>query len=198
MMLVITGSNSLLLSLMSQFGIGSSMQLFAGDLQIIFHTSASVVFPQNSQSGNRWWLCFFQVDFRAVRKVISNVIDLFLEKAWKPICKFFCRAVFRKFWDFLSEEEFIHCLGHHFWILPTINNPLIVIWHFATYKKLVVFGFFFLEDFTMNCQTSSPPQHFSFSFFKFCLMEIIWEPRLLWSYYNRLFLGWCMLIQHIG
>ena len=44
MMLVITGSNSLLLSLMSQVGIGSSMQLFAGDLQIIFHTSASVVF----------------------------------------------------------------------------------------------------------------------------------------------------------
>ena len=44
MMLVITGSNSLLLSLMSQGRIGSSMQLFAGDLQIIFHTSASVVF----------------------------------------------------------------------------------------------------------------------------------------------------------
>ena len=44
MMLVITGSNSLLLSLMSQVGIGSSMQLFAGDLQIIFHTSSSVVF----------------------------------------------------------------------------------------------------------------------------------------------------------
>ena len=44
MMLVITGSNSLLLSLVSQVGIGTSMQLFAGDLQIIFHTSASVVF----------------------------------------------------------------------------------------------------------------------------------------------------------
>ena len=44
MTLVITGSNSLLLSLMSQVGIGSSMQLFAGDLQIIFHTSSSVVF----------------------------------------------------------------------------------------------------------------------------------------------------------
>ena len=44
MMLVITGSNSLLLSLMSQVGIGSSMQLFAGDFQIIFHTSSSVVF----------------------------------------------------------------------------------------------------------------------------------------------------------
>ena len=43
-MLVITASNSLLLSLMSQFGIGSSMHLFAGDLQIIFHTSASVAF----------------------------------------------------------------------------------------------------------------------------------------------------------
>ena len=44
MMLVITGSNSLLLSLMSRVGIGSSMQPFAGDLQIIFHTSSSVVF----------------------------------------------------------------------------------------------------------------------------------------------------------
>ena len=44
MMLVISGSYSLLLSLMSQVGIGSSMQLFAGDLPIIFHTSSSVVF----------------------------------------------------------------------------------------------------------------------------------------------------------
>ena len=44
MMLVVTGSNSLLLSLMSQVGIGWSMQLFAGDLQIIFHISSSVVF----------------------------------------------------------------------------------------------------------------------------------------------------------
>ena len=34
MMLVITGSNSLPLSLMSQVRIGSSMQLFADDLQI--------------------------------------------------------------------------------------------------------------------------------------------------------------------
>ena len=35
MMLVITGSNSLLLSLMSQVGIGSNMQLFAGATYLV-------------------------------------------------------------------------------------------------------------------------------------------------------------------
>ena len=80
MMLVITGSNSLLLSLMSQVGIGSSMQLFAGDLQIIFHTSASAVFRRTVrvETGGD---CAISRSSRAVRKVIPNVVDLFLEKA---------------------------------------------------------------------------------------------------------------------
>ena len=68
------------LSLMSHVGMGLSMQLFAGDLQITFHTSSSVVFRRTFRvkTGGD---CYFQVDDRAVREVIPNFINLFLKKA---------------------------------------------------------------------------------------------------------------------
>ena len=89
---------SLRLSLMSHVGMRLSMQLFAGDLQIIFHTSSSVVFRRTFRvkTGSD---CYFQVDDRAVREVIPNFINLFLKKSIKT---------------YLQEEEFIHCLGHVF------------------------------------------------------------------------------------
>ena len=43
MMSVIVGSSSFLASLMIQVGIGSNVQLFEGDLHMIFHTSSCVV-----------------------------------------------------------------------------------------------------------------------------------------------------------